>query len=107
MDDKDEERYNFLYAQLMKIFVSDSEMFNDSKLTEVELDENIITAKNTYVSINNDIYEVKTNIIVNKTQKCERDYLCKALRFRSVNYLETISRAFLSATFAYKLHYQF
>ncbi|KOB72405.1 Uncharacterized protein OBRU01_07460 [Operophtera brumata] len=61
MEVKDEERYNFLYAQLMKIFVSESKMFKDSKLTEAELDENIITAKDAYVSIKNDIYELETD----------------------------------------------
>lgn len=62
VDNKDEESYNFVYAQLMKIFVSESASFKDSKLTEAELDDNIITAKNVFVLIKNDYDEVKAFI---------------------------------------------
>lgn len=42
----------------MKIFVSESGLFKGSKLTEAELDDNIISTKDTFVSIKSDIYDV-------------------------------------------------
>lgn len=46
----------------MKIFVSESGLYKDSKLSEIELDENIIATKDAYISIKNDFYDVSYNI---------------------------------------------
>lgn len=57
-DDKIARIHKIFYAELMKLFVIESDGVKSSKLTEVELDQNIILTANEYYTMNNDIYEV-------------------------------------------------
>ncbi|KAM3958770.1 endothelin-converting enzyme homolog [Aphomia sociella] len=60
-DDKSEHIYKLFYAELIKLFVIESGKFKDSKLGEVELDQNIILSANEYFTIYNDVYELESN----------------------------------------------
>ena len=46
----------------MKLFVLEEDGVNSSKLTEIELDQNIIVTANEYYDTSNDIYDVSVPI---------------------------------------------
>lgn len=60
-EDKYAQIHKIFYAELIKLFVIESEGIKPSKLTEVELDQNIILSAEEYYNTNNDIYEVSDN----------------------------------------------
>ncbi|XP_031766921.2 endothelin-converting enzyme 2-like [Galleria mellonella] len=71
-DEKTEHIYKLFYAELMKLFVIETGEIKDSKIGEVELDQNIILTANEYFMIYNDVYELETN---NDTEIDSDDFL--------------------------------
>ncbi|XP_075976734.1 M13 family metallopeptidase neprilysin 5 [Anticarsia gemmatalis] len=74
--EEDEDKYaqvhKIFYAELMKLFVIESEGIKDSKLTEVELDQNIILTAEEYYTMHSDVYELEAD---NTTELNDDDYL--------------------------------
>ncbi|XP_072942732.1 endothelin-converting enzyme homolog [Epargyreus clarus] len=71
-DEKSAQVYKLFYAELMKLFVLEAGGTKDSKLSEVELDQNIFLAANEYYSVDNDLFEIDTS---NNTESEEDFYL--------------------------------
>ncbi|CAH0625284.1 unnamed protein product [Chrysodeixis includens] len=68
-DEKLAQIHKLFYAELMKLFVLESG--DIAKLTEVDLDKNLITAATEYYTMNNDLYEMEGD---NSTESDEEDY---------------------------------
>lgn len=58
-DDDDDHMYKLYYAELMKIFAVESGSLKSSNLDEVQLDQNIILTAEQYVTVTNELYEVR------------------------------------------------
>lgn len=66
-NDDDEKRaqiHKIFYAELIKLFVIESDSIKKSKLSEVELDQNIILTSEEYYNRNNDIYDVSKKLFM-------------------------------------------
>lgn len=66
-NDDDEKRaqiHKIFYAELIKLFVIESDGIKKSKLSEVELDQNIILTSEEYYNRNNDIYDVSKKLFM-------------------------------------------
>ncbi|CAH1637040.1 unnamed protein product [Spodoptera littoralis] len=72
LDEKIAQIHKLFYAELMKLFVVEGGGTKNSKLTEVELDENIIEAANEYFEAYSDIYELESS---NSTEMDDDDDL--------------------------------
>ncbi|CAH0686418.1 unnamed protein product [Spodoptera exigua] len=72
LDEKIAQIHKLFYAELMKVFVVEGGGIKDSKLTEVELDENVIAAANEYFETYSDIYELESS---NSTEMDDDDDL--------------------------------
>ncbi|KAJ8720050.1 hypothetical protein PYW07_012093 [Mythimna separata] len=73
--DVDEEKiahiHKIFYAELMKLFVLEEDAVNKSKLTELELDQNIIHTADEYYEASTDIYELESD---NSTDIDDEDF---------------------------------
>ncbi|CAG5043616.1 unnamed protein product [Parnassius apollo] len=62
-NDNDDERiaqiYKLFYAQLIKLFILESENGKDSKLSEEELDQQLLKTADAYYNFNENIYELE------------------------------------------------
>ncbi|CAB3227830.1 unnamed protein product [Arctia plantaginis] len=70
-DEKRAQVHKIFYAELIKLFVIESDNVKKSKLSEVELDQNIILSSEEYYNRNDDIYELEVN---NSTEIDDDDY---------------------------------
>ncbi|XP_047028659.1 endothelin-converting enzyme 2-like isoform X1 [Helicoverpa zea] len=60
-DEKVAEILKIFYAELMKLFVLEADGLKSSKLSEIELDQNVILAASEYFETNRDLYDLETD----------------------------------------------